>query len=109
VKRRRKRRHKHLLDDLKKTGGYSQSKEDILTRALSVKNLLWKRLWICRKADYRMKCVFSHLHNKQRLFPKTALTVESLLTETASVSCEMGFEFFMSHLDELHCLKDRCA
>jgi len=31
------------------------------------------------KTDYRMKFVFSYLDNKQRLFPKTALIVESLM------------------------------
>ena len=69
-----------------------------MTRSQSVDNSLWKRLWTCRKADYRMKFVFSYLHNKQRLFLRTALTVESLLTETDSVSCEEGFEYFLSLL-----------
>jgi hypothetical protein len=109
VKRRRERRRKHVLDDLKETGGYSQLKEEILTTSPSVENSLCKSLWTCRKADCRMRCVFSYLHNKQRLFPKTTLTVESLLTETDSVSCEVEFEFFMSHLDEIHFLKDSCA
>jgi len=109
VKRKRERRRKRVLDDFKEQGGYSQLKEEMLTVSPSVENSLWKRLWICRKADYRMKFVFSYLHNKQRLFPKTALTVESLLNETDSVSCKVGFEYFMYHLDELHFLKERCT
>ena len=47
-------------------------------------------------------CVFSYLHNKQRLFLQTELTGESFLTETGYVYCVLGFEFFMSHLDEFY-------
>jgi hypothetical protein len=43
---RRGKRHKQLLYDLKKKRGS--------TRSHSVENSLWKRIWTCRKTDYRM-------------------------------------------------------
>ena len=49
--RRRERRGRKLLDDLKEMRGYSHLKEEALDRTV------WrahygKRLWTCRKTDY---------------------------------------------------------
>jgi hypothetical protein len=53
VRGRRRRKHKQLMDDLKKKLGYCKL---IRGRARShpVENWLWKRLWTCRKAGDRM-------------------------------------------------------
>jgi hypothetical protein len=48
--KRRGRRRKQLLDDLKEIKGYKHSKEEALDR-YSVENLLCKRLWTSRKTD----------------------------------------------------------
>jgi hypothetical protein len=48
VTRRRERRHKQLLDDLKEKTGYWKLKEVALDRAM------WRTMWTCRKTDYRM-------------------------------------------------------
>ena len=50
VTRRRGRRRKKLLDDLKERRGYSHLKEEALDR--TKESSLWKRLWTCRKTDY---------------------------------------------------------
>jgi hypothetical protein len=50
VSGRQGRRCKLLLDDLKETKGYWKWKDEALDRKLR----LWKRLWTCRKRDYRM-------------------------------------------------------
>jgi len=49
VTKRRGRRHRKLLDDLKERRGYSHLKEEAVE---AVKSSLWKRLWTCRKTDY---------------------------------------------------------
>jgi hypothetical protein len=57
VTKRRERRSKQLLDELKETRGYWKLKEEILP-SYSVENLLKKVLWTCRKTDYSLsKCV----------------------------------------------------
>jgi hypothetical protein len=45
------RRRKQLLNDLKQNSKYCKLKKRN-TIFHSVGNSLWKRLWICRKADY---------------------------------------------------------
>ena len=50
VTRRRGRRRKKLLDDLKDRRGYRQLKEEALDR--TVEESFWKRLWTCRLTDY---------------------------------------------------------
>ena len=51
VTRRRGRRRKKLLDDLKDRRGYCQLKEEALDLHY-VEESFWKRLWTCRLADY---------------------------------------------------------
>ena len=51
VTRRRGRRRKKLLDDLKDRRGYCQLKEEALDRTMW-RNRFWKRLWTCRLTDY---------------------------------------------------------
>ena len=46
VTRRRGRRRKKLLDDLKDRRGYSHLKEEALEESF------WRRLWTCRQTDY---------------------------------------------------------
>ena len=48
VTRRRGRRRKKLLDDLKDRRGYSHLKEEALDRTM------WRRLWTCRQTEYWM-------------------------------------------------------
>jgi hypothetical protein len=50
---RRGRRPKQLVDDVKEKRGILEI-ERRSTSLHSVKNLLWKRLWACRKTDKRM-------------------------------------------------------
>jgi hypothetical protein len=50
--RRRGRRRKKLLDDLKEKRRYWKLKEE--TRDRPMENSLWKRLRTCRKTDYRV-------------------------------------------------------
>jgi hypothetical protein len=50
VMRRRGRRRKQLLDDLKETRGYWKLKEEALDCILC--RIFWKRLRTCRKTDY---------------------------------------------------------
>ena len=50
VTRRRGRRCKKLLDDLKDRRGYCQLKEEALDH--TVEESFWKRLWTCRLTDY---------------------------------------------------------
>jgi hypothetical protein len=52
VTRRRGRRRKQLLDDLKEINGAGDLKRS--ARLQSVNNSLWRRLWTYHKADYRM-------------------------------------------------------
>jgi hypothetical protein len=48
------RRRKQLLDDLKETRRRCwKLREETLDRTLE-ENSLWKRLWTCRKTDYRI-------------------------------------------------------
>jgi hypothetical protein len=49
--RRRGRRGKKLLDDLKNERGYSHLKEEALDRTMW-RNHFGKRLWICRQSEY---------------------------------------------------------
>jgi len=49
VTRKRGRRRRKLLDDLKETRGFSHLKEKALDRTMCS---LWKRPWTCRKTDY---------------------------------------------------------
>ena len=51
VTRRRGRRRKKLLDDLKDRRGYCQLKEEVLDRTMWEESF-WKRLWTCRLTDY---------------------------------------------------------
>ena len=51
VTRRRGRRRKKLLDDLKDRRGYCQLKEEALI-SHCVEESFWKRLWTCRLTDY---------------------------------------------------------
>ena len=51
VTRRRGRRRKKLLDDLKDRIGYCQLKEEVLDRTMW-KESFWKRLWTCCLIDY---------------------------------------------------------
>jgi hypothetical protein len=53
VTRRRERRGKQLLDDIKEIKVYWKLKKEILDR--TVENSLWKRLWTCRVADYELR------------------------------------------------------
>ena len=46
VTRRRGRRRKKLLDDLKDRRGYCHLKEEALDRTI------WRRLWTCRQTEY---------------------------------------------------------
>jgi hypothetical protein len=48
--RRRGRRRKQLLDDLKEARRYWKLKEEAQDRTLW--RTVWKRLWTCRKTDY---------------------------------------------------------
>jgi len=52
VTRRRGRRRKKLLDDLKDRREYCQLKEEALDRSHYVEESFWKRLWTCRLTDY---------------------------------------------------------
>ena len=52
VTRRRGRRRKKLLDDVKDRRGYCQLKEEALDRSHYVEESFWKRLWTCRLTDY---------------------------------------------------------
>jgi len=47
---RRGRRCKRPLDGVKENTGYCKKKNGSPT----VENSLWKKLWVCRKTDYRM-------------------------------------------------------
>ena len=51
VTRRRGRRRKKLLDDLKDRRGYCQF-EGGSSRSHYVQESFWKRLWTCRLTDY---------------------------------------------------------
>ena len=51
VTRRRGRRRKKLLDDLKDSTGYCELKEEG-SRSHCVEESFWKRLWTCRLTDY---------------------------------------------------------
>ena len=51
VTRRRGRKRKKLLDDLKDRRGYCQLKEDALDRTVW-RNRFEQRLWTCRLTDY---------------------------------------------------------
>jgi hypothetical protein len=53
VKKKRKRRLRILLDDLKKKRGIPEAGKGS-TRSQSVEKSRWKTLWTCRKADYRV-------------------------------------------------------
>ena len=53
VTRRRVRRRKKLLDDLKDRRGYSQLKE-VSSRSHYVEASFWRRLWTCRQTEYWM-------------------------------------------------------
>ena len=50
---RRGRRRKQILDDVKGKNMVLDIERGS-TRSQSVENSFWKRLWTCRKADYRM-------------------------------------------------------
>ena len=50
VARRRGRRRKKLLDDLKDRRGYSHLKEEAIDG--SVQESFWRRLWTCRHTEY---------------------------------------------------------
>ena len=64
VARRRGRRSKKLLDDLKDRRGYSHLKEEALDRTMwrhrfgggsrshYVEASFWRRLWTCRQTEY---------------------------------------------------------
>ena len=54
VTRRRGRRHKKLLDDLKDRRGYCHLKEEALDRTMW-RNRFGKRLWTCRQTECWMK------------------------------------------------------
>jgi hypothetical protein len=45
------RRRRKLLNDLKERRGYSHLKEEALDRTIW-RARFWRKLWICRKADY---------------------------------------------------------
>ena len=51
VTRRRGRRRKKLLDDLKYRRGYCHLKEEALDRTI-VEKSFWRRLWTCRQTEY---------------------------------------------------------
>ena len=63
VTRRRGRRRKKLLDDLKDRRGYSHLKEEALDHTMW-RNRIWKRLWTCRQTDYwiiiTIYCIMEH-------------------------------------------------
>jgi hypothetical protein len=48
----RGRRRKQPLDDLEERPEHCKLKEEALDRAVTYS--LWKRLWSCRKTEYRM-------------------------------------------------------
>ena len=50
VARRRGRRSKKLLDDLKDRRGYSHLMEEALDRTMEAS--FWRRLWTCRQTEY---------------------------------------------------------
>ena len=53
--RRRGRRRKKLLDDLKDRRGYSHLKEEALHRTIRTIRMeasFWRRLWTCRQTEY---------------------------------------------------------
>jgi hypothetical protein len=52
--RRRGRRCRELLDDLKEKKGYSHLKEEVLDRSV------WKRHWICHETGCYMNETESH-------------------------------------------------
>jgi len=49
--RRRGRRRKHLLYDLREKIGYCKA----VGRSYSVENWLWNTLWTCRRTHYAVK------------------------------------------------------
>jgi hypothetical protein len=49
---RREKRRKHLLNDLKNREGLEIERGNTVSQ--SVVNSLWRRIWTCCKADYRM-------------------------------------------------------
>jgi len=69
VTRRRGRRRKKLLDDLKDRRGYCQLKEKALDRSHYVEESFWKRLWTCRLTDCGWRwwwwwwCLYSRAEN----------------------------------------------
>ena len=52
VTRRRERRRKKLLDDLKEKRGYLLSFEGGSSRSHYVEESFWRRLWTCRQTEY---------------------------------------------------------
>jgi hypothetical protein len=48
------RGRKQLVDNLEEKRGYWKLKKGS-TKLFSMENLLWKKLWTCRKTDYRMR------------------------------------------------------
>ena len=52
--RRRERRRKKLLDDLKDRKGYSHLKEEALDRTM-LRNCFGGGFWTCRQTEYWMK------------------------------------------------------
>ena len=51
VTRRRGRRCKKVLDDLKDRRGYSHLKEEALDRTMK-EDSFWRRLWTCRRTEH---------------------------------------------------------
>jgi len=52
VTRRRERRRKQVLGDLKEKTGHWKDTERRSTRSHSPQNLVWNRLWTARNTDY---------------------------------------------------------
>jgi hypothetical protein len=56
-----RKKTKQLLYDLKEKRVYCKLKNGS-TGLHSVENLLWKKLWTCRKTDYILMLYVKHLH-----------------------------------------------